>query len=64
MQPIQIVLNDLQERLNQLVEAMKPEEMKQKIDELEKQTLNTKLWQDNRKAQDLMRQLADLKTEL
>lgn len=64
MQPIQIVLNDLQERLNQLVEAMKPEEMKQKIDELEKQSLNTKLWQDNRKAQDLMRQLADLKAEL
>lgn len=64
MQPIQIVLNDLQERLNQLVEVMKPEEMKQKIDELEKQSLNTKLWQDNRKAQDLMRQLADLKAEL
>lgn len=64
MQPIQIVLNDLQERLNQLVKAMKPEEMKQKIDELEKQSLNTKLWQDNRKAQDLMRQLADLRAEL
>jgi len=57
-------MEDLQERLNQVKEAIKFEEKQKTLRELEAQSIHPDFWKDALKAQSVMRELTNLRKEL
>lgn len=57
-------INDLKKRLEQLIKGMKIEAMEIEADRLEKCSQEKYFWQDNIKAQEVMRNLAAIREEL
>jgi len=57
-------MNDLKKRLVQIKETIDFEEKRKVLRELEAQSTHPDLWKDNLKAQEVMREIADLKREI
>ena len=57
-------MNDLEKRLIQIKETIDFEEKKKVLRDLEAQSTHPDLWKDNLKAQEVMREIADLKREI